>query len=93
MVSMVPSGGRLAGPGGLHCAHQPGPLSRSRVIRTLHMPTATTVQVAIVDDGIRAERTPRPPVLPAGPCPSREPSAGKILTGDRTHTPRPDISR
>ncbi|GAB3720185.1 ATP-binding protein [Nocardiopsis nanhaiensis] len=39
------------------CAHsRSGQDVEGRVIRTLHMPTATTVQVAIIDDGMRTDR-------------------------------------
>lgn len=35
-----------------------------RVIRTLHMPTATTIQVAIVDDGWRTDAVSTGPEIP-----------------------------
>ena len=40
------------------CDHsRSGQDAEGRVIRTLHMPTATSIQVAIVDDGSRADAT------------------------------------
>ena len=48
------------------CNHsRSGQDPEGRVIRTLHMPTATTVQVAIVDDGIRVDAIePKGPEIP-----------------------------